>query len=218
MGYHFWSSGDFNVRAIVYGLKIGALLPFPYGFRTLQPSDPLAIKPTLLIGSTGFSGEYEYPFEDNKVGARLSVGDLYLGTLLKKVPSGYSAYSLHSTGQIYFARHVLWGNDSFTFTGGIGAHEATTNVADSLHSTVNVTDMNEFVSPVLRVDYARLGERLYGGSLQYYSSILYLSGWVEVVRNFLFIDVKYYTPVGRGPQPWEQKYFFMISPRLQITY
>jgi hypothetical protein len=41
---------------------------------------------------------------------------------------------------------------------------------------------------------------------------------VEIVKNFLFVDLKYYTPVGRDPHPWEQKYFFMISPRIQITY
>jgi len=94
----------------------------------------------------------------------------------------------------------------------------TTNQADSIQSKVNVVDKAEFTSPILRVDYARLGDRLYGGSVQYYSSILYLSGWVEVIRNFLYVDVKYYTPVFRDPEAWEQKYFFMISPRIQITY
>lgn len=218
MGYHFWASGDFRVRAIIYGLKLGVLLPFPYGYKTLQPSDPLAIKPSLLIGSTGFSGEYEHPLGENKAGIRLSVGDLYLGTVLKKVPSGLSAYSLHSTGQIYYGHHLRWGNDSFTLTGGIGYHQVTRNMVDSSRGRIDVTDRNEFASPLLRVDYARLGERLYGASAQYYSSVLFLSGWVEIIRNFLFVDVKYYTPIGREPQPWEQKYFFMISPRLQITY
>jgi hypothetical protein len=218
IGYHFWSSGDFSVRAIVYGLKLGVLLPFPYGYKSYQTSDPLAIKPSLMIGSTGFSGEYEYSFGESKAGARMSVGDLYLGTILKKVPVGLSAYSLHATGQLYFGHHVLWGSDSFTFNGGLGYHQVTKNLADSAQGKVDVTEVNEFTSPLLRIDYARLGDRLYGGSIQYYSSILYLSGWVEIIRNFLFVDVKYYTPVGRGPEPWEQKYFFMISPRIQITY
>ncbi len=218
IGYHFWSSGDFSVRAIVYGLKLGALLPFPYGYKTPQPSNPLAIKPSLLVGSTGFSGEFEYPFGESKAGVRLSVGDLYFWSFSNQVPKGISAYSLHSTGQIFFAHRLLWGNDSFTFTGGIGSHQVTKNEADEVQGKVNVIARSDFTSPLLRVDYARLGERLYGGAVQYYSSILYLWGWVEVVKNFLFLDVKYYSPIFRGPQPWEQKYFFMISPRLQITY
>jgi len=218
IGYHFWSSGDFGVRAIIYGLKLGALLPFPYGYKTQQPINPLAIKPALLVGSTGVSADYEYPFGDNKAGVRLSLGDMYLWSFQKKVPTGLSAYSLHATGQVYFARQALWGNDSFTFTGGIGSHQVTMNEADEAQGKVDVTGKNTFTSPLLRVDYARLGERLYGGAVQYYSSILYLSGWVEVVKNFLFLDLKYYTPVFRDPEPWEQKYFFMISPRIQITY
>lgn len=218
LGYHFWSSGDFSIRGIVYGLRLGVLLPFPYGYKTYQPSDPLAIKPTLLVGSTGFSGEYEYPLGNGKVGARLSVGDLFLGTLLDKVPPGVVAYSIHSTGQLYYAHRIRWGSDSFTFTGGIGGHQVTTNAADTVQNKATAIDRADFTSPILRVDYARLGTRLFGGSVQLYSSILYLSGWVEIVRNFLFVDVKYYTPVGRDPHPWEQKYFFMISPRIQITY
>jgi hypothetical protein len=218
LGYHFWSSGDFSVRAIIHGLKLGILLPFPYGYKTVKPSDPLAIKPSLLVGSTGFSGEFEYPLNESKVGARLAVGDLYLGTLETKVPPGLTAYSLHSSGQLYFAHQLQWGVDQLVLTGGIGAHQVMMNRADSGKATVNVIERSDFASPLLRVDYARLGDRLYGVSVQYYNALLSLSGWVEVVRNFLFVDVKYYTPVFRDPQPWEHKYFFMISPRLQITY
>jgi len=218
IGYHFWSSGDFSVRGIVYGLRLGVLLPFPYGYQTLPQSNPLAIKSSMLVGSTGFSGEYEYAFGESKAGIRLSVGELYLGSFTQKVPAGATAYSLHSSGQIYYAHKVLWGNDSFTFTGGIGSHQVTKNEADQTAGRVSVIEKSNFTSPVLRVDYARLGERLFGGTVQYYSAILYLTGWVEVVKNFLFVDVKYYTPVSRDPHPWEQKYFFMISPRIQITY
>jgi hypothetical protein len=218
MGYHFWSSGDFSIRALLYGLKLGILLPFPYGFKREAMNDPLSIRPTFMAGSTGFSGEFEHPFGRSKVGLRLAVGELFLGSLLRKVPSGLSAYSLHSTAQTFFTQQVRWGDDEFAFTGGVGFHQVTRNEADGQQNRVHITEKTNFAGPVIRVDYTRIGERLYGGALQYYSGIFFVSGWVEIVRNFLFLDLKYYTPLGREAHPWEQRYFFMVSPRLQITY
>ncbi len=218
VGYHFWSAGDFRIRAILNHLKLGVLLPFPYGYRTQRVLAPLAIKPTLLVGSTGFSGEYEQPFGATKAGVRLTVGELYLGNLSAKVPDSISAYSLHTTAQLYATHEARWGDDVFDFTGGIGFHQVTRGIADSAQGTVDMLEKVNSAGPLLRVDYTRIGERLYGASIQLYSSILFLSGWVEIVRNFLFVDAKFYAPVLRDPRPWEQKYFFMISPRLQITY
>ncbi len=218
VGYHFWSSGDFRVRAILNHLKLGVLLPFPYGYRIDRVVAPLAIKPTLLVGSTGFSGEFEQPFGATRAGIRLTVGELYLGNLTAKVPDSLSAYSLHTTAQLYATHEVRWGDDVFAFTGGIGFHQVTRSIADSAQGSVYTLEKLNSAGPLLRVDYTRIGERLYGASVQLYSSILYLAGWVEVVRNFLFVDAKFYAPILRDPQPWEQKYFFMISPRLQITY
>lgn len=59
---------------------------------------------------------------------------------------------------------------------------------------------------------------MFGASLQLYSSILHLKGWVELIKNFMFIDLQYYTPFVRDPKPWEQSYFFMVSPRFQVIY
>jgi len=218
LGYHFWSSGDFSVRAIFQGLKLGVSLPLPYGFDVNQHLDPLSIRPARLVGSTGFSGEYEQSLGSNALGFRLAVGELTAGVITSKVPDSVSAYSLHTTSQLYFSHAEQWGDHAFTFTGGIGYHQVAHDMADRTAGRVNTIEKFDVTSPVLKVEYDYLGERLYGAGIQIYNSLLFVTGWVEVVRHFLFIDLKYYAPAFRAPKPWEQKYFFMLSPRIQISY
>jgi hypothetical protein len=55
-------------------------------------------------------------------------------------------------------------------------------------------------------------------NLQYYGMLIFAHGWLEFIKNFLYLDIKYYSPIIRNPKPWEQPYFFMVSPRIQVIY
>ena len=84
--------------------------------------------------------------------------------------------------------------------------------------SILTTEKNDFISPIVRVEYRHNGSNMFGATVQYYSGIAYIKGWVEIIKNFLFIDMQYYSPFLRDPKPWEQSYFLMVSPRIQIIY
>ena len=220
LGYHFWATGDFRVRVIIDQLKFGVILPFGYGMPTSEPPGPLSVRPRTLTGIMGVSGEYEHPIGEDQVGIRTSVGEVKIASVTDYAPNPFDFYSLHSMVQAYYVHQAQFGQDEhlFTFTGGIGYHQILHTVRDSTQPNVTSETRMNFVSPLLRADYVRQGGRLYGATIQYCNSILFLSVWAEFIKNFLFLDLKYYTPIFRQEKPWEQRYFFMLSPRIQIVY
>jgi hypothetical protein len=218
IGYHFWSAGTVKALALFDRLKLGVILPLTQGKGRGGGTQPLAIRPRLLTGARGIAAEYEYPFSSQLVGTRFSIGEVTDFTNRELYVNQDRIYYVHTVAQLYYSRQgSLGGNHLFTLTGGLGYHQIAT--AD-LHSDDRyvITDRDDFVSPVLRVDYVHRGENLYGAGLQYYGSILFVNWWVELIQNFMFIDLKYYSPVFRSAKPWEQPYFFMISPRIQVEY
>ncbi len=220
IGYHFWSTGDMRVRILLDQLKIGVLVPFSFGVTGDPPPgpDPLGLKRRFMAGSTGVSGELELPINDDLVGFRATVGETKFNTIGGFSENPLDSYSLHSVLQAYYSHQVQFGQDEhlLTLMGGVGYHQIVENALRD--ATVQLLSKTNFVSPLFRVEYVHQGGRLYGMTVQYYSAILFASCWFELVKNFLFVDMKYYTPVGRDPKPWEQPYFFMISPRFQIVY
>ncbi len=220
LGYHFWATGDFRVRVIVDQLKFGVILPFAYGMPTSEPPGPLSVRPRALTGIIGVSGEYEHPVGEDQVGIRTSVGEVKILSIQDYALNPFDFYSLHSIVQAYYVHQAQFGRDEhlFTFTGGVGYHQILHTIRDSTRPSVTSESRSDFVSPLLRVDYVRQGGTLYGASIQYCNSILFMSVWAEFIKNFLFLDLKYYTPIFRQEKPWEQRYFFMVSPRIQIVY
>ena len=68
-----------------------------------------------------------------------------------------------------------------------------------------------------RVDYLNQSGYPFGLSAQIANRNLLLSAYVPVIRNWLFLEAKYSSPVLRDkPAPWEYQSFFMISPVLRF--
>jgi hypothetical protein len=68
-----------------------------------------------------------------------------------------------------------------------------------------------------KVDYLNQSGFPFGLSAQLSNRNLLLSGFIPVIKNWLFIEAKYSTPLLRDqPAPWEYKSFFMISPILRF--
>jgi hypothetical protein len=70
----------------------------------------------------------------------------------------------------------------------------------------------------VRINYTHEAANSFGVNLQYYGMLIFAHGWLEFIKNFLYLDIKYYSPIIRNPKPWEQPYFFMVSPRIQVIY
>jgi hypothetical protein len=68
-----------------------------------------------------------------------------------------------------------------------------------------------------KVDYLNQSGFPFGISAQLANRNLLLSGFIPLLRNWLFIEAKYSTPILRkNPEPWEYPTFFMISPVLRF--
>ena len=220
IGYHFWSPGALRVMAIFDRFKLGVIAPMRFGAPgTFDQIEALSIRPRLLNGPKGISGEFEQLFVTEVVGAKFSIGELTHVTNPANIVDRANIYYLHTIAQLYYTRRdTPFGKDHvFTLTGGAGYHQVARGVSP-LGYKIDTDEKTDFASPILKVEYTRQGSNMYSIGVQYYSSIIFVHTWLELVKNFIFLDVKYYAPIVRGPKPWEQSYFFMVSPRIQVIY
>jgi len=219
IGYHFWSTGSARVMAVFNRLKLGIIFPFEYGGTLTGDLEPLDIRPRLLSGTKGFSASYEIPAGVGTIGSNLTVGDLTKVSNYDLLTDSSGSYFVHTIGQAFYRHPFLFenGSRSLTLKGGIGYHQIAFGQVEPDRSITTVSKEN-FISPILSLEYQNRLPHMYGVTLQVYSSILYIKGWVELIENFIFLDLQYYTPLIRERKPWEQGYFFMVSPRIQIVY
>lgn len=219
IGYHFWSTGSLQAMVLLEQLKLGIIAPFTYGNGAPDHLEPLSIKPRKLTGSKGIAAEYNYPFQTEQVSASFKIGEIRGITNPDLLASSSAIYALHTVAQLTYSRQEFLGGGRhlITLKGGVGYHQIVEGkfVADgSLAATRKV----DFASPIIAADYVHQGDILYGAGIQYYNSVIFAKCWIELIKDFLFVDLKYYAPVFRDAKPWEQPYFFMISPRIQVVY
>ena len=219
IGYHFWSTGDYRAMVVFEQLKIGIIIPFRYGRTEVANPEPLSIRPRRLSGAKGVAGEFDYPFNSQLIGTRLSVGELNSVSNPELLTSLDRFYYLHTVAQLFYSRQEMFGAGEhlFTFTGGLGYHQIALGETKQ-DGRITAAQKVDFANLILRAEYVHQSGKIYGLGVQYYSGILYVKGWVEFVKNFIYVDLQYYSPVFRGAKPWEQTYFFMISPRIQLIY
>jgi len=217
IGYHFWSTGSMRGLAVFDQFKLGAVIPIVPG--TSDPvSQPLDIRSRRMTGAIGFSSELTIPWEDQAITAILSVADLSRLTNPRLLTDTLSIYFLHTVAQATYSRQLRIGTGHYlTLTGGLGYHQVANGLVQP-NNIIVTADKEDFLSPVVRVEYMNRVSNMFGATAQLYSSIVYLKGWVEIVRNLLYVELQYYSPLFRDPRPWEQPYFFMISPRIQVIY
>lgn len=220
IGYHFWSTGDLRVMASLNHFKFGIMLPFAFGLVSTDVPSPIAILDRLMAGCLGISAELEQPWGDQSFEANLSIGEVNKARVKGLLTDLDKLYYVHTIAQLRYSRSFSLGSpeNSLLLTGGIGYHQIALGASIPGQVRITATEKEDFISPILQAGYTHDGLYRYGISVQYYSAILYSKAWVELLRDFLFLDVQYYTPFLRDPRPWEHPYFYMISPRIQITY
>lgn len=219
IGYHFWSTGSAQIMAVFEQLRLGIIAPFRFGNTPTDAVQPLAIRPRLLTGSKGIVLHYDSALPSEQISAHFAIGEVRGFTNPDILAGTTDIYSVHTVGQLTYARQETFGGGLhlFTFKAGLGYHQIATG-SFGTSGGIQTTAKDNFVSPIFAVDYVHEGNWLYGMGIQYYSSIVFAKGWVELIKDFLFVDIKYYAPVFRDAKPWEQPYFFMVSPRIQVVY
>jgi hypothetical protein len=218
IGYPFWSTGDARIMAVFDRLKFGVMIPFNFGTKQPRILDPLAIRPRKLNGATGISAEFDQPVKSDVIGARFSLGELNR-FISGQLTDEKRPYYLHTIGQLFYSHRLSFqgGGHLLTVSLGAGFHQVARGEVQPDSRIVGAQKSN-FFSPIVRLDYVRQGEEMYGVTVQYYSSIIYMSGWIELVKNFIYVDLRYAAPIVRAPKPWEQPYFYLISPRFRLVY
>ncbi|MDH4070338.1 MAG: hypothetical protein OEV30_07930 [Ignavibacteria bacterium] len=217
LGYHFWSTGSVRGLAVFDQFKIGVVIPIAIGTESTD-TQPLDIRPRKMTGALGFATELRFPWEENAIDLLLSVADVPRVTNFRLLTDSVSFYFLHTVSQASYSRQFDLGKANLlTLTGGVGYHQMARGVVQADRSVVTA-DKEDFLSPIVRIEYVNRASNMFGVSAQIYSSVVHLKGWVEIVRNLFYIDLQYYSALFRDPKPWEQPYFFMISPRIQVVY
>lgn len=95
---------------------------------------------------------------------------------------------------------------------------------DSINEIGTAVMYNDLIHPTefedwlfAKVEYLNQSGFPFGVSAQLANRNLLVSGFIPVIRNWLFLEAKYSTPLLRDdPAPWEYKSFFMISPTLRF--
>ncbi len=220
IGFPFWSSGSARMFLTIDHLKLGVLVPINTGLSQPDLLGPVTLLSRKLNGAPGFAVEFFQPLSSNKkIELRFTSGSMAKLEPDDQITDTSDAYFIHTVGQIDYAQDFSFGGGNYLFTAkiGMGFHRIG-RAALQADKTFNTIEKNDYGSPYIKLDYVRHGIQMYGFEVQYYSSIVSLTAWTELVKNFVYIDVKYSTPLFRSPQSWEQPYFFMLSPRFRFAF
>jgi hypothetical protein len=219
IGYPFWSTGQSDMMVIFHQIKLGVSVPFGFGLRGIDALGPVSVRPRKLDGAPGIVMQFNHIFSDVNVEGRFSLGELTSVHALGDLVDPSNVYYINSLGQISLSHEIAFGNGAhvMTFTGGLGYHKIGYGLSDTV-GNIKTYDRVAFFSPILKTAYVFNGNETFGISVQYYSNIVMADVWLELLKNFLYLEGKYSVPIIRAPHPWEQSYFFMISPRVRFAF
>ena len=219
IGYPFWSSGTVQYLLLLDQLKLGAVAPINSGLDESDLLGPLTILSRKLNGAPGFVAEFDQRVGDSKLEARFSTSSLSKRNSADAYPDASNLYYLHTIGQLALSHEFSLENGEYLvgLKGGLGFHQVGRG-AVQIDGSITTNDKTNYFSPIVKLEYIRHGFPMYGFAVQYYSSSVLLTAWTELVKNFVYFDLKYSTPVFRAAQPWEQPYFLMASPRIRFAF
>jgi hypothetical protein len=192
------------------------------------------------VNDLGFSVNAEVPFNKLTSPQEVRADESVVRTLesTRRDEAVPTAYFLRTVAQgSLFWENWLGGEDNyehfFRISLGVSYQEIarativdinTLEPVDSVNSIGSAVMYNSLSHPTefedwlyARVDYLNQSGFPFGISAQLANRNLLISGFIPVLRNWLFLEAKYSTPLLRDqPAPWEYKSFFMISPVLRF--
>lgn len=223
-GFPFWSSGKTLYLVTYNRIKFGFELPFRPGLHRTETFPPFPIQSRKLNGTRGIVGEFDF----GPVGGMASFTRLTdLDTRDLTDPSDF-AY-ITSIVQGYYSFGIsLTPTNLIRVKVGVGYHRVVEAhlvraASDSAQTQFEESIVNErpkdFPSPYIRIEYLNKdASQRFGGSLQYYDFGLLTTAWLEIIPNYLSLEMKYAWPLLRDPKKWENSSFLIISPRLRLSF
>lgn len=84
---------------------------------------------------------------------------------------------------------------------------------DHVGKTQDLERVSTPVTPRVTLQYVNHRASKFGLNFQY-DHLFTFGGWVEVINNFLRLDMSYTAPLVRDPKPYEPAGYFFITPRI----
>ena len=217
-GYPFWSSGNVSFLVIYGRAKIGAHVPFAGG-RTPGGILQNIWTPRRIDGTYGVTGDFDF----------VSLGGSFIFGLRRTDIDGTfvnpdSIVSIRNMAQIWYS-DVLSNRDNtnlLRYKIGIGfhqiGHDAIMNIRPGAVTTVETTEPpTSYVSPYIKLEYLnQQSSERFGASLQYYNEWILGGAWLEIVPNFMRLELKAGAPVFRKAEYWEATHFLTLT--IPITF
>lgn len=219
IGYPFWYTGQADFMIIIHQLKLGVSIPYGFGLVGIEGVGPVSLQPRKLDGAPGMVTQFNHLFGDFNFKARFYIGELTKVHARGNLVDPMNVYFVNSIGQLSLSRSFEYrgGGHVFTYTGGLGYHKIGCGILDTLDN-VSTFDKITFFSPLVKTELIFHGVETFGVEVQYYSNIISVGAWLELLKNFVYIEGKYSLPIIRSPKPWERSYFVMISPRFRFVF
>jgi hypothetical protein len=224
IAFPFWSSGKMAFMAVYENkAKFGFELPFQPGRFSSELFPPFIIRGRLLNGTRGIVGEldfgalggfvsitrftesdahaltdpHRFAFVTAIVNAYYSFGVALNPTNLVRVKVGGG---LHRINEASLQRIPVGGGTSYE---------------DQIVRGIQTV----YASPYVKFEYEnKEATEKFKASLQFYDLTLLLGGSVEVVPNVLYLEGKFVWPIGPELKEWQNPDFFIISPRIRISF
>ncbi len=216
----FWTSGTFQILASYDRVKFGAVLPMYGGRNGSTTVAPFNLPPRPLNGAPGVAASADFGI----VGGSLAFLHFTANDLTSLTnPSAF--YSLSGYFTLYSSFGVTLDEKSSArakFGGGMRRFASWAVIppeVDSLHEQFKQTGEVTNFSPYFSLEYTRrsTNEWLRAG-VQYFDLVVGFFASLEVIPNILSIDASYYWPIAPSPRPYENTEFFLLTPKLRITF
>lgn len=222
LGLPFWESGKTTFLALYKQVKVGFELPTSIGRNNSEFLFPLRSR--LLNGTRGVAGEFDFGtiggyisstrFVDNDRATLTDPRNFYYITdeLL-----GYTSFGFSLT-QTSWAR-VKVGVGYEQVREGTFARGGVDTTGAPLGNQSTQLNQFDISSPYLSFEYLHEeGDEAYGCNLQYFNSSILTSVWLQIIPNYLRIEMKVSKPILRNLRAWENEDFIMVSPRLLLSF
>lgn len=212
-GYMFWSSGNVAFLVGYKRVKIGVHVPFPGG-RTPGTVLESFWTPRRMDGTYGLTGDFDF----------VNVGGSFIFGLRRTDIHGTfanpdSITTIRNMAQVWYS-NVISDNANTSllrYKVGIGFHQLGHDAVYTWPGTTNVTvettePPSSYVSPYIKLEYMnqQSAER-FGASVQYYNRWILGSAWLEVIPNYMRLEVRVGAPVFHKPEYWEPTHFLTLN-------
>ena len=218
----FWINGTVALLASYNRVHFGLVLPVSFGRNNTDLFPPLLLRGRKFSGGRGVLADFDL----GPVGGLLSItrfarGDI--GSVTNPSDFDYIAGII----QLYYSFGLSLDSHNFVRTKvGAGIHRITHASLVSANPALGIAEdyvaigeNTNLAGPYIRIDYVnRTGGENFRVGAQFYNVTLLFTGSLQIVSDVLAVEAKYVWPLGGPLKVWETPGFFVVSPKIHVTF